>query len=177
MLSSFFVWYRFFNIFVRHRVCAFTSQYLDLILVYRTYTSELYAAIRCTSMYLYVLAMYFCCCSCVLLYYCCSCSSCCCMLLMFVIVCRMTKIRAVVYCIWSSVFFIQTSLAFDVRTPWQYCRICSLDLPITGARYRVSSVITGMRAAKACVSPPRRSPPCSHYIYGKTDSRVVHRRP
>ena len=33
----------------------------------------------------------------------------------------------------SGVFFcsiIPTALTFNVRTPWQYCRICSLDLPM-----------------------------------------------
>ena len=35
------------------------------------------------------------------------------------------------------------------------CRINDLDLP-------TSLVITGMRGAKAGVSPPRQSPPCKH---------------
>ena len=44
-----------------HRVCAFTTEYLDLIDC--NYTTELYAAVRCTSMCLHVPAIYFCCCS------------------------------------------------------------------------------------------------------------------
>ena len=36
-------------------------------------------------------------------------------------------------------------------TPWQCCRIYALDLP-------TSSVVTGMRGAKAGVSPPREAP-------------------
>ena len=46
------------------------------------------------------------------------------------------------------------------RTPWQYlCPIYGRDLP-TSTTYCTSSVIAGMRGAKAGVSPPRRSPPC-----------------
>ena len=44
-----------------HRVCAFTTEYLDLIDC--NYTTELYAAVRCTSMCSHVPAMYLCCCS------------------------------------------------------------------------------------------------------------------
>ena len=40
----------------------------------------------------------------------------------------------------------------------QYCRTYGLDLP-------TSSVITGMRGTKAGVIPPRRSPPCTIYLY------------
>ena len=43
-------------------------------------------------------------------------------------------------------------------TPWQYYRIHGLDL-------RKSSVTTGMRGAKAGVSPPRRSLTCMQYDF------------
>ena len=42
----------FFNSFVRHRICDLTTEYLDLIDC--TYATELYAAVRRTSMYLYI---------------------------------------------------------------------------------------------------------------------------
>ena len=45
--------------------------------------------------------------------------------------------------------------------PLQYSHIYGLDLP-------TSSVVAGVRGAKAGVSPPRRSPPCAQqyaYIY------------
>ena len=86
--------------------------------------------------------------------------------LLFVIVYRMAK-----FVVWfiasdSSVFFlsIQTQCTFNARTPSQYCRICSLDLPITDNTYHTSSVITDMRGAKAAVSPSRRSPPCTFIL-------------
>ena len=68
---------------------------------------------------------------------------CCCFLLLFVIVCRIAKI----WCCFiephpSVVFlFIQTLFIFDVPLPL--------------------AVIAAMRGAKAGVSPPRRSPPCT----------------
>ena len=85
----------------------FATEYLDLIDV--KYTTELYAALRRTSVYLYTPAMYFsCCCSECGSYCCCCCYACCCSLLLFVIVCRMAM--------WltasdsdSSVFFLFTS--------------------------------------------------------------------
>ena len=58
----------------------------------------------------------------------CSCSSAACRSLLFVIVCRIAKFDAVVHCIWSSVFFLQTRFMFNSRTSWQYC---SLDIPHT----------------------------------------------
>ena len=53
--------------------------------------------------------------------------------------------------------FIQTLFTFDLPTPWLYCRICSLDLPVIRTTYRTSSVINGMCRAKAGVSAPRQS--------------------
>ena len=85
------------------------------------------------------------------------------LLLLFVIVCRMTKLLLWFFVSDSSVFFnfvIQTRCPFNVRTPWQYCLICSLDLPIKRTSYHISSVITGMRGAKTGISPRRRSHPC-----------------
>ena len=70
---------------------------------------------------------------------------------------------AVVRCIWFQrfLFIVQTRFTFNLRTPGQYCRMCNLDLLITiRTRYHTSSVITGLCAAKADVSPQRRSPPC-----------------
>ena len=71
--------------------------------------------------------------------------------LLFVIVYRMAK-----FVVWfiasdSSVFFlsIQTQCTFNARTPSQYCRICSLDLPIANDTYHNPHVITGMRGVKA----------------------------
>ena len=81
-------------------------------------------------------------------------------LLLFVIVCRMAKIAAgSMNLIPSSVvfLFIQTRSIFNVRTPWQYCRVHGLDLLNT------YSVIMGMRGAKTGVSPPRRSHHCTSY--------------
>ena len=53
----------------------------------------------------------------------------------------------------SSVFFvriIQTQCNFNVRTPWQHGRICSIDSPITdNTCISQSPAITGMRGAKA----------------------------
>ena len=123
-------------------VCGFiTQEYLDLI-----HYNILYAAVRHTSMYLYMLAMYFCCC-------CCSCSAaaCCC--------CSSSCAGWQKFAAGSlnpiPVFSI-SSLKRDLF--WMYplavlCRIYGLDLLIFLA-------ITGMRGAKAGVSPPRRSPPC-----------------
>ena len=91
------------QLFLLGTACAFTTEYLDLIDC--NYTTELHAAVRRTSMHLYIPAMYFCCCCSV----CCytdvaaaaaaCCCSCCCMLLLFVIVCRMATFVVVVHCI------------------------------------------------------------------------------
>ena len=53
-------------------------------------------------------------------------------------------------------FALHSNTIHFLCTPWQYCRTYGLDLP-------TSSVITGMRGAKAGISPPRRSPPCMKY--------------
>ena len=48
------------TLFVRHRVCAFTTEYLDLLGC--NYTSEFFASsVQCTSTWLYIPVMYFCC--------------------------------------------------------------------------------------------------------------------
>ena len=44
-------------------------------------------------------------------------------------------------------------------TPWQYCRIFSVDFE-TYNTYHTFLGSTGMRGTKAGVSPPRRNPPC-----------------
>ena len=60
VFSFFFICTVFFStLFVRHRVCGFTTEYLDLIDC--NYTTELYAAVRRTSVYSYLPAMYFWC--------------------------------------------------------------------------------------------------------------------
>ena len=92
---------------------------------------------------------------------------CCCFLLLFVIVCRMAKFVA------GSLNLIPVFpfSSFNAIYFWWYplaalCRIYGLDLP-------TSSVIAGMREAKAGVSPPRRSPPCMH-ISGSPALKIQH---
>ena len=95
--------------------------------------------------------------------YCCCCFCWCCMLVLF-IVCRMTKLVAVMHLIPVFLFSLSDTVCFNVRTPLEYCRICSLDLPIV-RRINPCSVTMGMRGAQAGVSPPRRSPlVCLYYI-------------
>ena len=94
---------------------------------------------------------------CMLLY--CCCRSCCCLS----VVCGMAT-----YLMWltesdCNVFFIFVQARYFQCTPWLYCRIYGLDLPI----FLVS---TGMRGAKAGVSPPRRSPPCSLHFENDSSS-------
>ena len=81
-------------------------------------------------------------------------------------------------CCWSSCAGLQNMLlwliAYDshvfvlfiiqTRYTWQYCRICSFDLPIANDTYHSPHLITGMRGAKAGDRPPRRCPRCI-YIY------------
>ena len=58
-----------------------------------------------------------------------------------------------VYWIWSQCFLsLHSNAIFFLPTPWQYCVAFSLDWP-------TSSVIAGMRGAKAGVNPPRRISP------------------
>ena len=115
----------FFSIsFVGYRVC-FHSRVPGPDILLRI--TILYADVRrtkficrCSHLPVFLLLL------CVLLY--CCCCSCCCSsscagwqeLLLWFIASN------------PRVFFlsIQTRLIFNVRTPWQYCRICSLDLPI-----------------------------------------------
>ena len=78
-------------------------------------------------------------------------------LLLLVIVCRMAKnVAGLLNLIPSSVFFLFKHGLYNVRTP-----VLSL-LPPRFAYTATSSVITGMRGAKAGVSPPRRIPTCTN---------------
>ena len=139
----------------RHRV-RFHNEYFDLI-GYRYTSYCLYAAARRTSMYLYTPAMCFCCCSSVVCW--------------FSVAGAAAAVRHRVpdgkICCCGSlhlipVFFsLHSNTTYFQCTPWQFCRIYSVGfLPNTKYTYHASSVITGMRRAKAGVSPPRRSPPC-----------------
>ena len=79
VLSFFFFFAPFFfgTIFSLGTVCVLSQlEYLDLKDF--NYTTELFAAVRRTSMYLYISAMHFCCFCSVLLYCCCCCCICCC---------------------------------------------------------------------------------------------------
>ena len=87
-------------------------------------------------------------CRCVVLLYCCCCSSCC-LLLLFVIVCRMVKFVPVVHCIWFQCFLsLHSNTIYFQCTPWQYCRISSVDF-LTFNTYHTSSVL------RACAEPRR----------------------
>ena len=85
-------------------VCGFTTEYLDLLLIYCNYT------VRCCTMYDCI----FCCCCSVVV--CCYTAAMLLLLLLFIIVCRMTKFVVVVHCIWFQCFFllIQTRFIFNV---------------------------------------------------------------
>ena len=56
------------------------------------------------------------------------------------------------------VLSLQSNTVYFESTPCRYCRIYGFHLP------RTSSIIKGMRGAKAGVSPPRRSLPYRQYI-------------
>ena len=88
-------------------------------------------------------------------------TGCCCFLLLFVIVCRMTKFLT------GSLNLIPVfSFSSFKRDLFLMCPLAVLRR-IYGLDLLTSSVITGMRRAKAGVSPPRRSPPYSTYIYAE----------
>ena len=132
-------------------VCGFTTEYLDLI-DYNLYT------VRCCTTYEYVFVY-----TCLLLWsvllYCC-CYSCCCLLLLFVIVCRTAKLLLWFSASDSSVFFlfIQTRFFFNAPLGSTYCRIFSVNFFTYNTHHTYILGITGMRGAKAGVSPPRWSP-------------------
>ena len=104
----------------------------------------------------------------------CCCRCCCCLLLcvaipvlllpqllLLLILCRMTKtVAGSSNLIPSSVFFpfIPTRLIFNVCIPLG----CTVAFTASICLYITSAVITGMRGAKAGVSPPRHSPPCMY---------------
>ena len=77
----------------RHRLCAVSQQS-----TWTWYIIKFVLFVRCCTTYEYV-SVYTCLLLCSVLLCCCCCSSCC-LRLLFVIVCRMTKIVAVVHCIW-----------------------------------------------------------------------------
>ena len=132
-------------------MCAFTTEYLDLIDC--NYTTELYdAVVRCTS----ILFVYknFCCCCCVLLILL--------LLLQHAAAVRHRVPDGNICCCGSlhliPVFsFIQTQFTFNARTLAVLSRLQPRFTYNTHNIY-TSLVITGMRGAKAGVSPPRRSP-------------------
>ena len=107
-------------------------------------------------MYLYIPAMYFCCCllllllCSVLLYWCCCCCHrapdgqiCCCGSLHLIPV------------------FSFFSFKHDIFSMYPLAVLSHLQQRFfTYSTYHTSSVIAGMRGAKAGVSPPRRRPPC-----------------
>ena len=101
-----------------------------------------------------------CCCRC-----CCGCSVAILLslpqLLLFVIVCRMAKLVA------SSLNLIpigslDSNTTYLTRYPFRSGTVSHLRPRFA---YTSSSVFTGMRGAKAGISPPQRSPPCSSYNY------------
>ena len=95
-----------------------------------------------------------------LLYCCCCCSSCCCSSL---------------YAEWQNCcWFIESDsikcfLSLHLNTNDLYCKFMYSLAVLSHLRprlaYTTSSVITGMRGAKGSVRPPRRSPPCTKYMY------------
>ena len=105
--AFFFFWCAVFSeLFLLGTVCALTKEYLDLIDC--NYATELYPAVRRTSMHVYIPAIYFCCCS-----VCCyNATACRCLLLLFVIVCRMAKFVAVVHASDPSAFFVFIRIHF-----------------------------------------------------------------
>ena len=87
-------------------------------------------------------------------------------LLLSVFARRITKYVAVVHSIWFQWFRpLRSNTIYFSCTPWQYCRIFCLELPM-----KTAWAITGVRASKAGFSPPIRSPPCVSdkiYLFGK----------
>ena len=103
-LSFFFFWCSvFFHLFFLGTVWGFTTGYPDLI--------DDYTAVRCCTTYEYVFATAA-------------------VLLLFVIVCRVTKFISVVVASDSIFSFSYSKTMYFQCTPWQYCRMYSLDLPI-----------------------------------------------
>ena len=136
-------------------VCGFRTEYLDLI--------DYHCTLRCCATYEYVFVYT---CHVLLLLLCSVLQYWYCLLLLFVIVCRMTTLVAVVHFIGFQCSSLHSNTIFFQCTPWQYCRIYSVDfLPMIHTRYRISSVFTGMRGATAGVTPPRRSPPCNTCMF------------
>ena len=90
-------------------------------------------------------------------------------LLLFVIVCRMAKMVAGSLNLTASsviFLFMQTRFIFNV------CRLPLGSTVVFAASisYTASSVITGIRGAKAGVIPPRRRPPCIIKYYSSEAS-------
>ena len=110
--------------FLLGTVCAFTTRVPGSDSYYFSCTL-LYDVLQV--MYLYIPATYFCCYWCSVLPYCCSSS---CAGWQNLLRCGSLHLIPVFFlCI------IQTQDTFYVHTPWQYCRICSLDLPVTRITY------------------------------------------
>ena len=105
-------------------VCGFTTEYLELI--DHNYTVRCSPTYECVFVYTcHVLSLLLQLCS-VLLYWCCC--SCYCLLLLLVIVYRTAKFVAVVRCVWFQSFLsLHSNTIFFQCTPWQYCRIFSVD--------------------------------------------------
>ena len=131
--AFFFFWCAVFSeLFLLGTVCALTKEYLDLIDC--NYATELYAAVRRTSMHMYIPAMFLpLLLLCVLLSAvvaaaaaaCCRCCSSSCARWQNLLLWFVASDSSDLF-----LFVVQARLVFYVRIPWQYCRICSLDLPI-----------------------------------------------
>ena len=100
----------------------------------------------------------------------CYCSCCrffcwCCMLVVLFIVRRMTNFVAVVmHLIPVFLFSLSNTMCFNVRTPSEYCRICSLDLPIVCIIKSLLGNYGHARSPGGC-QPATARPPCMLVLY------------
>ena len=141
-------------------VCGFITEYLYLRDYYYTLLHDVRVWI---CMYWYIPAMYFCCCCCCCSWVCCyntavaaAATACCC--------CSSSCAGWQSLLLWfvasdSSVFFLFIKIRFIFNVPLDSTIAFTASI-FTYNAYHTSSVITGMRGAKAGVSPPRQSPPC-----------------
>ena len=147
-LPFFFV-YRFFSSLILGTLCGFTTGYLDLIDYY--YTKLLYDVRVCICIYLSCISAAAAPCVAILLLLPLQCY---CLLLLLVIVCRVTLFVPVVYLLHLIPVFSFSSFKHDLFFMYPLAVLLSHVQPrFTYNTYHTSSVITGMRGAKAGVNP------------------------
>ena len=162
MIGFFLLVYRFFpDLFLFSTVCAFTTGYLDIDYNYTVRCCPTYEYVFVYTCHIFLLLLLLCVAILLLLPL-----QCCCLLLLAAAVRHRVPDDIICCCGLMHVIPVFSSFKHDFFFMYPLALLSHEQPRLTYNTHRTSSKITGMRGAKAGVSPPRRIPPCKcNYRY------------